>query len=290
MRDLYKNERKRIDEKIRRDNAYKKGIQKAYKKHISKIGKEIERVVALNSGDVVDISRLKKRADAADIEELQDDFYDYEEQDLNYYEEEQINNTRLTKRSSHLEYLYGVILLETMKLSRKEEKALIGHLQAEINIEHKNLKQDYNFGQLALPPDIVEKFYKDSKFSDRIWANQQDLVADLKKGLRRSIYRGENPKKWSSTLKSNLEKNIKYGTYASNRIAVTETSKIQIAYQIDTYLKNGYTKAMWVCEPTACELCTPFDGEVFDIDSSHEVPPMHPFCRCSLAPVYEYES
>nr|DAT01028.1 MAG TPA: minor capsid protein [Caudoviricetes sp.] len=286
MKDLKKTELKGINAKIKRDKDYKKKIDELYKKNIKAAQKEIERVVAKNSGDKVDINNLKTRADVNDIDSLGEDFKKYQDQELNYYEKEQIKNTNVSRRMSKLEYLYAFALLKTFRNSRQEQKNLETHLKAEVKEEKKRLQEDYGFKQLALPPDVIERFFKAKDYEDFIWANQQDLVADIKKGIRRTIYKGEHPYKWSRTLDKQLKKMTDNYSYMANRIAVTETTKIQIACQIDSFKNNEYSKAMWVCEPTACHDCMPFDGIVFDIDSSHEVPPMHPFCRCSLAPVY----
>ncbi|WP_180339323.1 minor capsid protein [Peptoniphilus catoniae] len=286
MKDLKKIELKGINAKIKRDKEYRKKIDELYSKNIRTAQKEIERIVLKSSGDKIDINNLKKRAYEEDVDSLEEDFEEYQDQELNYYEKEQIKNTKINKRMSKLEYLYAFALLRTFKNSRQEEKNLEKHLRAEVKEERKRLEEDYEFKRLALPPDFIERFFKESRFSDRIWANQQDLVADLKKGIRRTIYKGENPYKWSKTLEKNLKKTVDNYTYAARRIAVTETAKIQIAYQIDSFKENGYTKMMWVCEPTACNHCMPYNGEVFDIDSDHDVPPMHPFCECSLAPVH----
>lgn len=286
MKDLKKTELKGINAKIKRDKDYKKTIDELYIKNLKAAQKEIERVVAKNSGDTVDINNLKTRADTDDVDSLEEDFEKYQDQELNYYEKEQIKNTRINRRMSKLEYLYAFALLKTFRNSRKEQENLEKHLRAEVKEEKKRLQEDYGFKQLALPPDVIEKFFKESQFSDRIWANQQDLIADLKKGIRRTIYKGEHPYKWSKTLEKHLKKTVDNYTYAAHRIAVTETTKIQIACQIESFKENGYSKMMWVCEPTACHDCMPYDGEIFDIGSSHEVPPMHPFCMCSLAPVY----
>lgn len=290
MKDLKKNEIESIKAKIRRDKRYKKIIDDLYKKNLKRIQREIERVVSVNSSDTVSIDDLKKRADADDVDYIEELFENYQKNDLNYYEKEQIKNTNINKRMSKLEYLYAFAILMSFRTSRKEESNLEKHLKDEIKEEKKRLEGDYGLKNLILLPDIIERFYKNKRYSDNIWGNQQDLVSDLKRGIRRSIYKGENPKKWSRSLNKNFAKIFKNYTYMANRIAVTETARIQIAYQVDSFTRNEYKRAMWICEPTACQECAPYDGVVFDIDSDHELPPQHPFCRCSIAPVYEYEN
>lgn len=75
--------------------------------------------------------------------------------------------------------------------------------------------------------------------------------------------------------------------YAANRIAVTETARVQTRVALESYRRGGFKQGIWIAEPTACPICAPFDDEVFDIDSAHPIPPMHPFCRCSIATYYD---
>lgn len=59
--------------------------------------------------------------------------------------------------------------------------------------------------------------------------------------------------------------------------------------QLNLMRKSGYEKYMWIAEPGACHICAPFNNHVFDIENSDigdELPPMHPFCRCSIAAYY----
>lgn len=220
------------------------------------------------------------------MEDLQNDFFDFEdEEELNFYEDLAISSVNLNQRTSKLEYLQAYILLESLRAARKEFKSLKGHIKDEAKKEEDRLKYIYN-PQLALPESLVSKFFKESDFSDRVWTNQQELVNRLKTGLVRSVNKGENPKSWAKSLRSLLTDEYKKSSFAANRIAVTETAKIQIKVQLESFKQNGYKKVVWICEPDACKICLPNDGKEFYLDKIEDVPPLHPFCRCSLAARY----
>ncbi|UEB32848.1 minor capsid protein [Finegoldia magna] len=80
--------------------------------------------------------------------------------------------------------------------------------------------------------------------------------------------------------------------YNAFRLAVTESARVQINTGLNLMRKSGYEKYMWIAEPGACHICAPFNNHVFDIENSDigdELPPMHPFCRCSIAAYYNMD-
>lgn len=57
---------------------------------------------------------------------------------------------------------------------------------------------------------------------------------------------------------------------------------------VEAFKKGGFKKYIWITEmdDRTCPVCSALDGEVFDIDRSEigaNLPPLHPFCRCSVA-------
>ena len=76
MKDLKKKEIESIKAKIRRDKRYRKTIDELYKKNLKRTQREIERTVSVNSSDTVSIDDLKKRADADDVDYIEELFED----------------------------------------------------------------------------------------------------------------------------------------------------------------------------------------------------------------------
>lgn len=79
--------------------------------------------------------------------------------------------------------------------------------------------------------------------------------------------------------------------YAANRIAVTETARAQIAMQVESFKRGGFEYCIWIAETDSrtCETCGSLDEEVFKVGGSHVLPPLHPFCRCSIAAYMDRE-
>lgn len=61
-----------------------------------------------------------------------------------------------------------------------------------------------------------------------------------------------------------------------------------VAYE-DTYAALGVTHVVWVAtlEGRTCMACASMDGKVFEVGTSHKTPPVHPNCRCALAPSFD---
>ena len=76
------------------------------------------------------------------------------------------------------------------------------------------------------------------------------------------------------------------------RLAVTETARVQVWAGLKLMKEGGYDKYIWIAEPGACHICAPYNNQVFDMkDASmgNTLPPMHPFCRCSVAAYYDMD-
>lgn len=131
---------------------------------------------------------------------------------------------------------------------------------------------------------IANASFQDETFSSRIWNNQEELKKRLFKGVRQSIIQGKNPLTWSNSLKDLLEDVGNLANYCTARIAITESARCQMEAQRQSYLENGYSQYMVICEPTACDICKKFDGVVQDVKDwvqGENAPAFHPFCKCS---------
>ena len=105
---------------------------------------------------------------------------------------------------------------------------------------------------------------------------------------------------WARSLRDLLTKEMadtgkENSLYAANRIAVTETARVQSETAQESFRKGGFAQMIWITEmdERTCGVCGPMDGEIFDVDGAQiggELPPMHPFCRCSVAAYYERDS
>ena len=120
-------------------------------------------------------------------------------------------------------------------------------------------------------------------FSDNIWLYKTELQNDLEKMLVRTFTRGENPR----VMARELRDRFKVTGYQAERLARTETARMQTAIQRDSLEENGIKQYEYIAEPTACRICGAIDGKIFNLKGlvvGENASPMHPNCRCRVAP------
>ena len=120
-------------------------------------------------------------------------------------------------------------------------------------------------------------------FSDNIWLYKTELQNDLEKMLVRTFTRGENPR----VMARELRDRFKVTGYQAERLARTETARMQTAIQRDSLEENGIKQYEYIAEPTACRICSAIDGKIFRLKNmtvGENASPMHPNCRCRIAP------
>lgn len=128
-------------------------------------------------------------------------------------------------------------------------------------------------------------------FSKRIWANQDALKAELDGIISTGIIRGESPRKMATRLKAQIKDSVTNHKYVTERIARTESARVQYTAQIDSIKKNGYQYVQWFAEPKACAECSSIAhadngyGEgIYKINKVPKIPDdTHPNCRCSIS-------
>lgn len=75
------------------------------------------------------------------------------------------------------------------------------------------------------------------------------------------------------------------------RVVRTARSHVSnVAYE-DTYLALGVETLVWVAtlEGRTCRACAGMDGKTFKLGEAFSKPPVHPNCRCTLAPSFDGE-
>ena len=120
-------------------------------------------------------------------------------------------------------------------------------------------------------------------FSDNIWLYKTELQNDLEKMLVRTFTRGDNPRVMARELRDRFN----VTGYQAERLARTETARMQTAIQRDSLEENGIKQYEYIAEPTACRICGAIDGKIFNLKGlvvGENASPMHPSCRCRIAP------
>lgn len=300
-----KRELEHIKNKISDDKAYKKEINKLYNSTQNEIQRRLEQLYlryAKENGLTID--EAMKIADKTDINMFLEKVKEYvKNKSFSKTANDELRLYNLKMKLSRLELMKYEIMIEQMKLSNAESEMLYGKLKDTLLEEAERQAGILDIGNdiykefIKDPDSIINGDFKSATFSDRIWANGYKLRNDLQSGIHNSMLLGDNPRTWARKLERNLIKSMgdtgkENAFYNAFRLAVTESARVQLTTSL-SFMKNaGYDKYIWIAEPGACHICSPFDNKVFDMKEASigdSLPPMHPFCRCSVAAYYDID-
>lgn len=202
-----------------------------------------------------------------------------------------------TMRINRLEYLksqVGLRLTEANmnianELNLKLNNDYIDETKRQAGILGKTLK--YN---VALLSDNISKIImsstKGGNWSERLWVNNDALKARLDGVLAAGLITGQSNQAMARKLKDQVRTAVTNSRYVTERLARTESARVQFKAQMDSITAADYKYVKWYAEPGACRICQEINDNdrydlgygVFPVD---EVPsiPIHPNCRCSVS-------
>lgn len=201
----------------------------------------------------------------------------------------------------------------TMRINRNEIlKSKIGARLVELGIEQeidltKKLWNDYTKekerqagilgitakSDLWTSKEVQGQIYKqiaNANFSKRVWADIDGLKGTLDGLVSTEIIRGDNPKTMAKWLTGMVSATVGNQRYVAERLARTETARVQFEAQQKSILDAGYKYVKWMAEGNACKLCREiaYKDNGYDEDGVYkakDVPdiPVHPNCMCSIS-------
>lgn len=291
-------EREHITTLFENDAEYNKAVAKLYADVEKSVEIEINNMMVKFANE----ERLSMSEANAKISQYDVDRYNWKKQqyiDANLVTtngEIALSNYNTSTNLNSRQLLLENIRLETVRLADGEDRMLTSRLTQELTDELK--RQSGIFGEIPpstnllkrLTSTIVNADYKNAHFSDRIWSNQQDLQNELDGVIRRVLIQGQNPKTGLNELTKLVDGEFKNKRFHAERLAVTESARVQTAAQDAAFEEYEIDEVEWVAEPdsSTCEICSSMDGKIFkreDINRQSYTIPAHPFCRCSYAGV-----
>ncbi|KRM83938.1 phage protein F-like protein [Limosilactobacillus coleohominis DSM 14060] len=200
-----------------------------------------------------------------------------------------------TMRINRLEYLKSQIGLEMVRagyridddLQAKLAKDYTDELKRQASILGASMK-----GSLWTSKEVQMQIMAQTNgatFSQRLWQNQDALKARLDAVLNLGIIEGSSNAEMARRVKYLIKDTVTNHQYVAERIARTESTRVQHAAQLKSLKDNGYEYCKWYAEPGACKFCV----EIAETDEENiepgiytvkDVPmvPVHPNCRCSI--------
>jgi SPP1 gp7 family putative phage head morphogenesis protein len=298
-----KREKEWQSQQIKDDKKRMAEIKKRLQDAQDAIQKEIDaQWDSFSNGQKITRSEAMKRASEMDVKAFARKAKKYvKEKDFSSAANQELKLYNLTMRVNRLELLKANIGLELIALfddldkyfSNELTKAGLAELKRQAGILSMTVAKS---GYSKLVAQVIDSsFNSDSvSFIDRLWMYQSELKTELDRLLVRSVTMGRNPKQLAPELARLLtdegRENTKFNT---QRLMVTETTRVQIGIQEQSYKDADISDYIFIAEPDACKICLPLNGKIFevvDMQSGVNAPNMHPFCRCSTAPNVDREA
>ena len=289
--EIRRQELKHIEQSLKDDRKMKRELAKVYRSSAEDIQRQIDsEIMRFADKENVSMAKAKKIISKTDVEWYQDRAKRYSEQNnFSPKANKEMRRFNVTMRTSRLELLQARINLDTVMLAWEEEQLTAKYITEEIIKEH--IRQAGILGMTVPSRSQLETLAKSvllsdvsgATFSDRIWANQNELRNNINQTIERALIRGEHPRKSAASIKRLVRDDYGKANRAADRILVTETARAQTIAGVEAFKKAEVDKMMWIAEPSACPTCSEMDGKVFDINTTGLTIPAHPFCRCSYA-------
>lgn len=283
-----KREKDWINSQIRKDIDFDKAIATKYDQLELQMYKEVQSFyVNYAKATNITYAEAKKRVSRFDVNEFSKEATKLvKSKDFSPEANERLKLYNATMRINRQTMLASKLGLEAAKVSNNYEGSLRDKLEKDIYDEAKH--QTGILGK-TVPKHmdlrvktLVDSSFQGAKWSDRLWVNNDQLVSSVGDIINQSLIAGMNPSQLATKLRPHLKDAVSSARYAAQRLARTESSRVSTEYKQGLYKDEGFTKGKWIAEPTACKLCLPKDGHVYDLDDINI--PYHANCRCSFVP------
>lgn len=298
------NERKWQLKQLQKDSRFNKVLDRSYQIAIDNINKQIEHELnrvggirnLVTADQMTEYERLARQVvNRANIMRAQG------KKVIKYSDFPQEINDRLrvynaTMRINQLELIKSEIGTHLLDLGMDIETKITDKVNADYFAEMKRqagILRSTISNNIWTSPAVIDRATANitvGAFSKNIWANIDNLKARLDGLVATAMIRGDNPKEMIKYLKPMVKKTVGDATYAAERIARTESSRVQHEAQVLSLKQNDYKYCKWYIEPGACKYCREIAHSnsggnlpegIYEVDDCPDIP-VHPNCRCSI--------
>lgn len=253
----------------------------------------------------ISLAEARKRLDARELEEFKWTVDQYiaaaQNGDLS---PEWIRKLKAASDRVHIDRLDAVLLKIQAELERcygKYEDTVEDHLKKVVEDGYLKTSYDIQKGLGAgwdiagIDSDALDKIISkpwttdNRTFRDRIWTDKQQLVNYIHQDLTQAVMRGDSLQKMTDRMAERLD----VPRHKAARLIHTETSYFRAESAKLSYeeLDVDEVEIIGTLDNLTCSVCGSMDGQKIkpkDMQPGITVPPFHPNCRCTTAPVDEF--
>ena len=306
-----KEEKKWQKRNIAVDAAFARLVERCYNNAISQINKEIDHQYQGLAKSIGGLKNAYSEVNALDIADYENEArqlvmkaaqlraqgkrvtYDTFSSEVN----RRMKIYNATMRINRLEYLksqIGLHLTEAnMNIANEMQKKLTDDYIKEVKRQSGILGSNLKFNTALINDENVAKIVMrqvaGASWSQRLWLNQDALKAQLDSVLSTGIITGQSNQAMARQLRDQVKTTIKNHGYVTERLARTESARVQYQAQVDSIKASDYKYVRWYAEPGACRVCQEINDNdeydlgigIYPVDEAPEIP-IHPNCRCSI--------
>ena len=280
---------------------YNQHIVSMYNQTISDINQQIKADLALSEGKLVKADAMKeyeslaKRA-VAKANALRAQGKRVTRKDFSADVNDRLKVYNATMRINRNEILKSKIGARLVELGVDQEQSLTNKLWNDYTKEKERQAGILGIttkSNLWTSKEVQEQIagqIAGANFSKRIWADIDGLKGTLDGLVSTAIIRGDNPKSMAKWLTGMVSATVGNQRYVAERLARTETARVQFEAQQKSIIDAGYKYVKWMAEGSACKLCREiaYKDNGYDEDGVYkakDVPdiPVHPNCMCSIS-------
>lgn len=146
----------------------------------------------------------------------------------------------------------------------------------------------------SMDSDAVRRFVDtvwtgNTSYSQRIWDNTETLASYVAQDMSKALARGDSYQRIAKALEKRF---VDVPQSSLMRLVYTEGTYVSRMAQVEELKREGfdsYTIEV-VHDKRACEECEGVNGSTFrfeDMQVGVNFPPLHPYCRCQIAPAVD---
>ena len=270
-------------------------VHNAYESELRRLNREIaEYYQRYGENDVLEYRRLMETMDAKDRELLIRDCDEFLRQ---HPDMQSIVDVRKSiYQLNRLEGLQASARLHLYQATGDVVQRIDNHIMRQSLRGANTAAEAMGFGRAfySMDSDAVRRFVDtvwtgNTSYSQRIWDNTETLASYVAQDMSKALARGDSYQRIAKALEKRF---VDVPQSSLMRLVYTEGTYVSRMAQVEELKREGfdsYTIEV-VHDERACEECEGVNGSTFrfeDMQVGVNFPPLHPYCRCQIAPAVD---
>ena len=278
-------------------NQYFSKLEKAFNQAKRELQKTIESFYwryAKQNG--LTYAEAQKRLDKAEIGELRE-YIDLVMQNIGKYNQK-VNNMSIKARVTRYQALEAQIDAILRELYAVDYEADAGKMMSEIYTDtyhriwydsdrYRGFHAEFAKTDARTVEELIKYPFNGANFSDRLWKQKDHLQSQLMESLTTMMIQGTAPQ----NIAKDFAKKMRVKKFDAYRLLHTESSFVMSEATHAGYKEDGVEQyqILATLDSKTCGICGRLDRKIYPVSEAvvgKNMPPFHPFCRCTDVPYY----